>query len=48
MYFDGTFSKDGSWNGLHFISPFEKKVDFSINLDFETTNNVVEYEALVV
>lgn len=47
LYFDGASSKDGSGIGLHFISPLGEQVYFSIKLDFETTNNLEEYEALV-
>jgi ribonuclease HI len=48
MYFDGSSSKEGSGAGILLISPSEEVITLSYKLDFEYTNNIVEYEALVL
>jgi ribonuclease HI len=48
LYFDGASSKDGSRVGIVMISPTKEKILLSYKLEFEATNNVVEYEALVL
>jgi ribonuclease HI len=48
MYFDGASSKEGSGDDILFISPTKDYFSFSYKLNYETTNNVVEYEALVL
>jgi ribonuclease HI len=47
MYFDGSLMKTGAGAGLLFISPLRKHVRYVLCLHFPTSNNVVEYEALV-
>jgi ribonuclease HI len=47
MYFDGSLMKIGAGAGLLFISPLGKHLRYVLRLHFSTTNNVVEYEALV-
>ena len=48
MYFDGSISKEGVGAGVWIISPnIEFKV-YSFKLNFECTNNVAEYEALLL
>jgi ribonuclease HI len=45
MYFDGSFTLNGSGGGVVLISPKGDQLLFMIRLHFCTTNNVVEYEA---
>jgi ribonuclease HI len=47
MYFDGSLMKTGAGAGLLFISPLGVHMRYIIRLHFPTSNNVVEYEALV-
>jgi ribonuclease HI len=48
MYFNGSSSKDGSDAGILLISPLEEVITLSYKLEFETTNNITKYEALVL
>jgi ribonuclease HI len=48
MFFDGASSKDGAGAGIVFISPAQETTTLSYKLEFEATNNVAEYEALVL
>jgi len=48
MYFDFSSSKEGSDTGIVLISPSNEAVSLSYKLEFETTNNIAEYEALVL
>ena len=48
MYFDGAYSKAGKGAGIVVISPSNKIYNFSFRLEFEASNNVVEYEALLL
>lgn len=48
MYFDGTNSKEGSEVGVLFISPHGETFKFSFTLAFACTDNVAEYEALLL
>jgi ribonuclease HI len=48
MYFDGSSSKEGSSAGILLISPLEEVITLSYKLEFETTNNIDEYEGLVL
>jgi ribonuclease HI len=48
MYFDGSLMKTGAGAGLLFISPLGVHMRYIIRLHFPTSNNVVEYEALVI
>ena len=47
-YFDGALSKEGTVAGFIFISPEGNFLPFSFKLEFESTNNVAEYEALIL
>jgi hypothetical protein len=47
MFFDGAFSKEGAGVGVFFVSPAQETMSLSYKLEFEATNNVAEYEALV-
>jgi ribonuclease HI len=48
MFFYGSSSREGVGAGVVFISPTQETIPLSYKLEFETTNNVVEYEALVL
>jgi ribonuclease HI len=48
MFFDGASSKEGVGAGVIFVSPTQETISLSYKLEFETTNNVAEYEALVL
>jgi ribonuclease HI len=48
MFFDGASSSIGVGAGVIFILPCQETISLSYKLEFETTNNVVEYEALVL
>jgi ribonuclease HI len=48
IFFDGASSSEGAGAGVVFISPCEEAIALSYKLEFETTNNVAEYEALVL
>jgi ribonuclease HI len=48
MFFDGASSKEGAGAGVIFVSPTQETISLSYKLEFETTNNVAEYEALVL
>jgi ribonuclease HI len=48
MFFDGASSKDGVGVGVVFVSPVQETISLSYKLEFEATNNVAEYEALVL
>ena len=45
MYFDGAYSKAGKGVSIVIISPSNKIYNFAFRLEFETSNNVHEYEA---
>jgi ribonuclease HI len=48
MFFDGASSSIGASDGVVFISPSQETISLSYKLEFEVTNNVAEYEALVL
>jgi len=48
MHVDGSSSKQGSGVGIHLTSPTGEVLEKSFRLNFEATNNVGEYEALVI
>jgi ribonuclease HI len=48
MFFDGASSSEGAGAGVVFISPCQEVVSLSYKLEFEATNNMAEYEALVL
>jgi hypothetical protein len=48
MYFDGACSKEGFGAGIVFISPTKEVIPMSYKLEFDTTNNISEYESLVL
>jgi ribonuclease HI len=48
MFFEGASSSIGAGAGVIFISPCQETISLSYKMEFETTNNVAEYEALVL
>ena len=48
IYIDGSTTKEGSGEGIVLIYPSGEITNFSYKLEFEATNNVVEYEALIL
>ena len=46
MYFDGSMTNSGVGVGVYIISPIRDFKGLSYKLNFECTNNVVEYESL--
>ena len=48
MYFDGASSKEGSRAGIIFVSLDKDTFRYSFSLNFTCTNNVAEYEALLL
>ena len=48
MYFDGSVAKVGVGAGVHIISFIRDTKAYSYKLVFECTNNVAEYEALLL
>lgn len=48
LYFDGSSSREGSGAGVVLISPTDQVITLSFKLQFLTTNNTVEYEALIL
>lgn len=48
LFFDGSSSKEGAGACIVLISPANEVFSFSYKLEFETTNNIVKYEALIL
>ena len=48
MYFDGASAQNSTSTGVMLISPSKENIHLSYKLDFKTTNNVAEYEALLL
>jgi ribonuclease HI len=48
MFFDRASSRKGAGTGVVFVLPCQETISFSYKLEFEVTNNVAEYEALVI
>jgi ribonuclease HI len=48
IYFDGSYLKEGVGVGVVLISPKIEEIHLSYKLEFEATNNLVEYEALIL
>ena len=48
MHFDGALSKEGAGAGISVVGLDFEYISFSFKLYFECTNNVVEYEALIL
>jgi hypothetical protein len=48
MFFDGASSREGVGVGVVLVSPAQETISLSYKLEFEATNNVAEYEALIL
>jgi ribonuclease HI len=48
MFFDGASYKDGVGAGVVLVSPTRETIALSYKLEFEATNNVAKYQALVL
>ena len=48
MFFDGASTQASTGAGVVFISPSKETIQLSYKLDFKTTNNITEYEALLL
>ena len=48
MFFDGACTKESAGAGVVFISPSKEKTQLSFKLNFQVTNNIAEYEALLL
>ena len=48
LHFDGANSKEGNGARILLISPTGRWVPFYFKLEYEATNNVAEYEALLI
>ena len=47
LYFDGSRNKEGEGVGCLLIDPHGNKTMMACHLEFDCTNNVAEYEALI-
>ena len=47
MYFNGSLMKKGVGARLVFISPLEVHMRYMVQLHFPSSNNIVQYEALI-
>ena len=47
LYFDGSKSKEGARAGFLLIDPKGNKICIACRLEFDCTNNIVEYESLI-
>jgi hypothetical protein len=48
LFFDGASFSEGASDRVVLVSPCQETISLSYNLEFETTNNMAEYEALVL
>ena len=48
MYFDGASTQSSAGTGVVLISPSKENIHLFYKLDFKTTNNIAEYEALLL
>ena len=48
LYFDGAAGKEGAGAGIWIMSPAEESKFLSYKLNFDCTNNMAEYESLVL
>jgi hypothetical protein len=48
MFFYGASSREGVGTRVVFVSPAQEIISLSYKLEFEATNNVAEYESLVL
>ena len=48
MFFDGACSRETAGAGVVLVSPQQETVQLSLKLVFQVTNNIAEYEALLL
>ena len=48
MYFDGAVNQYGNGMGVILITPKGSHIPLAVKLNFEATNNMVEYKACIV
>ena len=48
LYFDGSTGKQGVGAGIWITSPSDESKFYSYKLNFDCTNNIVEYESLIL
>jgi hypothetical protein len=47
LFFDGSARKEGNGAGVVLVNPKGEQVKYMVRLEFEATNNMAEYEALI-
>jgi len=47
LFFDGSIRKKRAGTGVVLIDPNEGQVKYIVHLEFEATNNMAKYEALI-
>ena len=48
MFFDGACSRETAGVGVVLVSPKKESIQLSFKLVFQVTNNIAEYEALLL
>ena len=48
MYFNGAFAREEPRDGVVLLPPYREKITLSYKIELETSNNVSEYEALIL
>ena len=48
MFFDGACSRETAGAGVVLVSPKKESIQLSFKLAFQVTNNIAEYEALIL
>jgi len=48
LFFNGAYSKEGIGLGVFLIPPIGQSISLSFKLELDATNNVIEYEALIL
>ena len=48
MYFDGVVNQYGNGIGILLITPKGSQIPLAIELNFEATNNMIEYDTCIV
>jgi len=48
MFFDGACSREAVGEGVVLVSPTQEHINLFFKLTFQVTNNIAEYEALVL
>ena len=48
MYFNGSSCKEGAREGIVLISPGGEIISLMYTMEFQTKNNISEYEALII